>query len=138
MNAPLPKFNIVNHENKNITTNLTQSGGSLILMMFNPTCEHCEEETRTFIQNIFLFQKSKLLLVAAPNQTSNLGYFDATVKFSQYPSTLTVAIDSAQLIEKIFTYKTLPQINIYDAKSMRLLKTFEGLQPLDSLKKYIQ
>ena len=120
MNAPLPKFSIINHESKDITANVTQSGGNLILMMFNPTCEHCEEETRTFIQNIFLFQKSKILLVAAPNQISNLGYFDATVKFSQYPSTLTVAVDSAQLIEKIFTYKTLPQINIYDAKSLRL------------------
>lgn len=138
LDAPLPKFSVINHENKNITDDLSQSGGNLILMMFNPTCEHCEEETRAFIENIFLFKKSRILLVAASVQTPNLSYFESNLKCSQYPSTITVAIDSAQLIDKIFTYKTLPQINIYEAKSMRLLKTFEGFTPIDSLKKYIQ
>lgn len=137
LNAPLPPFSVINYENKNITEELCQSGGNLILMMFNPTCEHCEEETRAFIGNIFLFKKSKILLVAASVQTPNLSYFESTVKCSQNPSTITVAIDSAHLIDKIFTYKTLPQINIYEAKSMRLLKTFEGFTPIDSLKKYI-
>jgi hypothetical protein len=61
LNAPLPPFSVINYENKNITEELCQSGGNLILMMFNPTCEHCEEETRAFIGNIFLFKKDLLL-----------------------------------------------------------------------------
>lgn len=138
MNAPLPKFNILNYENKNTTNEVLQTGGNLVLIMFNPTCEHCEDETRLLIQNIFMFKKSKILMVAAPVQTPNLSYFESNVKFSQYPSTITVSIDSAQLIDKIFTYKTLPQINIYDGKSLRLMKTFEGFTPLDSLRQYIQ
>lgn len=138
LNAPLPKFSVINHENKNITEELSQSGGNLILMMFNPTCEHCEDETRAFIQNIFMFKKSKILLVATENQTPNLSYFESNLKCSQYPTTITVSIDSAGLIGKLFTYAALPQINIYDGKSMRLLKTFEGFTPIDSLKKYIQ
>lgn len=138
MNAPLPKFNILNYQNKNTTDNVLKSDGNLVLIMFNPTCEHCEDETKLLIENIFMFKKSKILMVAAPGQTPNLGYFDKNVHYSQYPSTITVSIDSAQLIEKIFTYKTLPQINIYDGKSMRLVKTFEGLTPLDSLRSYIQ
>jgi thiol-disulfide isomerase/thioredoxin len=138
MNAPLPKFTILNYENKNTTNDVLQTGGNLVLIMFNPTCEHCEDETRLLIQNIFMFKKSKILMVAAPVQTPNLSYFETNVKFSQYPSTITVAIDSAKLIDKIFTYKTLPQINIYDGKSMRLMKTFEGFTPLDSLRQYIQ
>lgn len=137
-NAPLPKFNIINNESKNITKDVLESGGNLILMMFNPTCDHCEDETRAFIQNIFMFKKSKILLVAADVQTPNLSYFESNLKCSQYPSTITVAIDSAGLIRKLFTYAALPQINIYDGKSMRLLKTFEGFTPIDSLKKYIQ
>lgn len=138
INAPLPKFNILNYQNINTTDEVLKTDGNLILIMFNPTCEHCEDETKLLIKNIFLFKKSKILMVAAPVQTPNLGYFDKNVQFSQYPSTITVAIDSAQLIEKIFTYKTLPQINIYDGKSKRLMKTFEGFVPLDSLRAYIQ
>lgn len=137
-NAPLPKFNIINNESKNITKDVLESGGNLILMMFNPTCDHCEDETRAFIQNIFMFKKSKILLVAADVQTPNLSYFESNLKCSQYPSTITVSIDSAGLIRKLFTYAALPQINIYDGKSQRLLKTFEGFTPIDSLKKYIQ
>lgn len=138
MDAPLPKFNIINYENKNITKEVLQSGGNLVMIMFNPTCEHCEEETKTLIENIFLFKKSKILLVAAAIQTPNISYFDANVKFSQYPSTITVSVDSAHVIDKLFTYKTLPQINIYDGKNLRLIRTFEGLQPLDTLRPYIE
>jgi hypothetical protein len=138
INAPLPKFNILNYQNKNTNDEVLGSGGNLLLIMFNPTCEHCEDETRLLIQRIFMFKKSKILLVAAPMQTPNLAYFESNVNFSQYPSTITVAIDSAKIIEKLFTYKTLPQINIYDGKSRRLLKTYEGFVPIDSLREYIQ
>lgn len=137
-NAPLPKFKIINNEQKDISNELFHSGGNLVLMMFNPTCDHCEEETRTFIKNLYLFQKSRILLVAAPVQTPNLGYFESIVHFSLYPSTITVAIDSTGLIDRLFTYKSLPQINIYDGQNMRLLRTFEGFTPLDTLRPYIQ
>lgn len=138
LNAPLPKFDIVNHENRNTTKEVLETGGNLVLMMFNPTCDHCEDETRLMIDNIFLFKKSKMLLVAAAMQMPNLSYFDANVKFSQYPATMTVAIDSAKLISQLFNYVALPQINIYDGTTHRLLKTFNGFQPLDSLRQYIQ
>lgn len=138
LDAPLPKFNIINHENKNITKDVLASGGNLFLIMFNPTCEHCEDETRLITQNIFMFKKSKVLLVAADVQTPNLSYFESTLKCSQYPSTITVSIDSARLIRKLFTYAALPQINIYDGKSLKLIKTYEGFVPLDSLRQYIQ
>jgi hypothetical protein len=138
LNAPLPKFNIVNYENKNISKDVLESGGNLFLIMFNPTCEHCEDETRLITQNIFMFKKSKVLLVAADVQTPNLSYFESNLKCSQFPSTITVSIDSARIIRKLFTYAALPQINIYDGKSLRLIKTFEGFVPLDSLRQYIQ
>lgn len=136
--APLPKFNIINYQNKNVNEEVLHNGGNLILMMFNPTCDHCEDETNLMLKNIFLFQKSKILLVAASVQTANLPYFESLVQFSQYPSTMTVAVDSANIIDKLFTYKALPQINIYDGVQHRLIKTFEGFVPLDSLKPYIQ
>lgn len=136
--APLPKFNIINYQNKNVNEEVLHNGGNLILMMFNPTCDHCEDETNLILKNIFLFQKSKILLVAASVQTANLPYFESLVQFSQYPSTMTVAVDSANIIDKLFTYKALPQINIYDGVQHRLIKTFEGFVPLDSLKPYIQ
>lgn len=138
MNAPLPKFSILNYENKDITKDVLETGGNLFLIMFNPTCEHCEDQTRLIKDNIFMFKKSKVLLVAADVQTPNLSYFESSLKCSQFPSTITVSIDSARIVRKLFTYAALPQVNIYDGKSLRLIKTFEGFVPLDSLRKYIQ
>lgn len=138
MNAPLPSFKVIDKDNKDISKEFFQSGGNLLLMMFNPTCEHCEEMTFNFIKNIFLFKKTRILMVAAPMQTHNLEYYNNTTKFSLYANTMTVAIDSAHVIDKLFKYESLPQINFYDASSMRLLHTFVGDTPMDSLKKYIQ
>lgn len=138
LNAPLPKFRIYNHENKEITTDVLETGGNLFVMMFNPTCEHCEDQTMLFKEHIALFQKSKILLVATPVQVANIGYFQSNTRFSDVKDVMTVSVDSARLIEKLYRYEEMPQINIYDAKTHRLIKTTNSFQPLDSLRQYIQ
>lgn len=136
MNAPLPQFGVINYQNKDITQDLF-NGSNLFVMVFNPTCDHCEDETLLLEKNIELFKNSKILMVAAPIMVSMLEYVEANVKFSKYP-TFTVAVDSAKVLDKIFNYKGLPQINIYSGKDKRLLKTFNSDTPIDSLKEYIQ
>lgn len=138
INAPLPSFDIFNHENKNISKEVLKHGGNLIVMIFNPVCDHCETQTRLFMDSISLFKKSKLLLIAAPIQSANLSYFESNVSFSKHSNTVTVSIDSAKVLDKIFNYIELPQLNIYDGKSLRLIKTFNSGAPLDSLRQYIQ
>jgi hypothetical protein len=136
INAPLPQFNVINYQNKDITQSFF-NGSNLFVIVFNPGCEHCEDETRLLMTNIALFKNSKVLMMAAPIMTPQLSYFESNVKFSQYPA-FTVAIDSAKVLDKIFNYNNLPQINIYNGKDKRLLKTFNSDTPLDSLKQYIQ
>jgi hypothetical protein len=46
-------------------------------------------------------------------------------------------LDSSGFINNVFLYQTLPQINIYNAER-RLLKTYAGEVPMDTLKKYIE
>lgn len=133
--ASLPPFRIISKDSKDISGQLV-NGNNLMVIMFNPTCEHCEEQTRLLMKHVFLFKKSKVLMLAAPMMTPHLEYFEAVVKFSEYPSTFTVSIDSADVLHKLFNYKDLPQINIYNGQQ-QLLRTFNGLTPLDSLKQYI-
>jgi hypothetical protein len=136
--APLPDFVIINKESIDITGKVINDA-NLLLIMFSPLCDHCEEETRMLIKNLFLFKKSNILMVAAPVQTKeNISFFNATTKFAQYPATIKVAIDSANVLGLLFNYNNLPQINVYDGKDHRLLHTFNGNTPLDSLKQYIQ
>ncbi len=149
--APLPPFILVsmaqpvvsgntvtiNTKPSSYTTNKeVQYDANLFVMFFNPNCGHCENMTMLLEQNMSLFKKTKVLLVAAPNQRPLVPNFLKDYNISQYPS-LVVGLDSLNLIGKLFLYKSLPQINIYD-KERKLLKVFSGDTPIDSLKPYIQ
>lgn len=121
---------------KYITNKDVEYPANLFLMFFNPTCGHCEEMTIQLEKNIALFNKTKILMVASPVARPYLEMFEREQHTDQY-KTIMVGTDSLDLIGKLFLYKSLPQINIYD-KERKLIKVFSGDTPIDSLKPYIQ
>jgi thiol-disulfide isomerase/thioredoxin len=134
--APLPEFIVRTIDGKLITNKDMQYNANLFLMIFNPTCGHCEEMTEMLEKNIALFSKTKLLLVATAPMQPYMKDFQDHHHIAQYPA-IRVACDSTKLIDKLFSYKMLPQINIYD-KDRKLIRSFYGDTPIDSLKDYIQ
>lgn len=134
--APLPPIRVVTSAGKNITNRDVAYDGNLLVMLFNPTCEHCENVTAAMEKNIFLFKKTKVLMVAAAPMMEYLSYFENNMKTAQYP-TFIVGIDSNFLVDRTFAYQSLPQINIYD-KDRRFVKMYAGEVAIDSLKQYIQ
>jgi thiol-disulfide isomerase/thioredoxin len=117
---------------------------NLFVMMFNPTCSHCMDETEMLERNKDLFKKSKLVMIAMHGMKSYMQHFVSLMKVEDYPfiiigtdSTKRVGNDSSGFINKVFLYSALPQINIYD-KKRKLLKSFTGEVAIDSLKQYIQ
>ena len=120
-----------------LTNKDLDNGANLIVMMFNPTCSHCQDETVMLEKNSALFKQSKVALVASPNMQPYLGDFIKYTNADQYPSFMYLGIDSSDFIKKLFLYQSLPQINIYD-KHQKLIKTYAGEVPIDSLSKYIQ
>lgn len=135
--APMPPINMVTMKGKKITTDDLKSDYNLLVMLFNPTCEHCEEQTELFKKNIFLFKNTKLVMMAGANMLPYLEYFENNHNVSQYPGTIMVGVDSSSFIEKAFMYQTLPQINVYD-KDRSLVRIFNGNVPIDSLRQYIK
>ncbi|RYZ54077.1 MAG: hypothetical protein EOP49_05925 [Sphingobacteriales bacterium] len=134
--APLPPVRFFNQDGKYITNKTLDNKANLFLMLFNPTCEHCEEQTILFKDNIHLFKNTKIVLVAGPAMGPYLEYFVNTTKISGFPS-IQLTLDSSNYIEQTYHYSSLPQLNIYDA-DRKLLRTFNGSVPLDTLRQYIQ
>jgi thiol-disulfide isomerase/thioredoxin len=130
--SPMPPLRIVTKERKSISTATVANDANLIVMMFNPTCGHCEEMEN----NIALFRKTHIVLVASAGMFEYLDYFQKNVKAEQYPS-LKIGVDSAQFIDKAFNYEGLPQVNVYD-KQRRLIKSFNKITTIDSIRQYIQ
>ena len=50
---------------KIITNSDLNFDGNMLLMLFSPTCGHCEDKTDMLEKNIALFNKSRLVMVAA-------------------------------------------------------------------------
>jgi hypothetical protein len=121
---------------KIVTNKDVDNKANLILMMFNPSCSHCEEQTELLEKNIATFNKSKLVLMAAPTMITYLPDFLKSYNLDQYPSII-IGVDSGGFINKAFSYHMLPQINIYDA-DRKLIKSFTGGTSMDTLKHYIQ
>jgi hypothetical protein len=112
------------------------NGASLFVMMFNPTCSHCEDATRMLVKNISLFKKSKIVLLAAGPMKPYLPNFIRSFHVDEYPE-IYVGTDSTNFISNVFLYSALPQINIYSG-DRKLVKTFTGEVVIDSLKKYAE
>ncbi len=134
--ANLPPLKFYRRDGVYLTEKDLKKDAPLIIMLFNPTCDHCEDQTRLFQKHLGIFTNSTLLLMAADKMGPYLGYFVNNTGADNFPS-LQIGLDSSEYINKTFRYESLPQINIYD-KQRKLIKIFTGLTPIDSLQAYIQ
>jgi thiol-disulfide isomerase/thioredoxin len=114
--------------------------GNLMVMMFNPTCGHCEDQTDQIARNATLFTEggkdTRVILMANMNMRTYLPDFIKNHKVNQFP-VFTIGMDSADFIKESFLYSSLPQINIYD-QNRKLLKIFTGEVRMDSLIQFIK
>ena len=134
--APLPSLRIYRRDGAYLSEQDFKKNIPLIIMLFNPTCEHCEEQTKLFEKNIDLFKNTNLVLLAAPGMEPYLSYFVNNTGANDFPA-LQIGVDSGGYIRKTFRYESLPQINVYD-ENRKLMKVFTGITPIDSLKAYLR
>lgn len=134
--SPLPPIKVLTTDGRTLTEKDLSFSGNLFLMLFNPTCEHCEDATEVLKKNIGLFKTSRILMVCPGTMKENLSDFEKIHTTYRYPA-ITTGLDDMNIINNAFLYKSLPQINIYDT-NRKLIKIFTGDMVIDSLKPYIQ
>ena len=109
---------------------------NVIVMLFNPTCGHCEEQTELFVKNLHAFKNTQLMLVAGPAMGPYMNNFAQKFNLKDYPQ-IWLGLDYDSFIEKAFLYSALPQLCRYN-KDKKLIRMMSGGTPLDSLRQYIQ
>ncbi len=134
--APIPRVNFKRRDGKTITNESLKNTSPLFVILFNPTCEHCELMAKELKANINLFKSSPIVFLAAQGMESYIPNFVKITDIGAIPK-LQVAIDNSMFIQKTFLYKTLPQINVYNKERM-LEKIFLSNVPIDSLRQYIE
>jgi len=108
---------------------------NLLVMIFNPNCGHCEDQTERFIKNLDMFNRTRFVMMCVPATQEYLPGFIKNHKVKEYDK-ITIGIDSSDFVKKTFLYSALPQINIYD-RHRKLIKAYSGEVVIDSLRQYV-
>ena len=135
--APMPPIRVLTPKKAFVTSKDLENDANLFVMMFTPTCGHCQEMTEALGKNVALFKRSKVIMIASPNQEPLLDFFENTTHVSKYHPTFQYGLDSSDFILKTFRYQSLPQINVYD-KDRKLIKIVNGENTVESLREYIE
>ena len=137
--SPMPSVRLVTVDSiaRIYTHKDLDNNANLLVMMFNPLCGHCEDQTELLVKNIAVFKHSKLVMMVEPEMSPYLPNFIWAFHLKDHAEIIKVGLDSARFIKNTFLYQALPQINIYN-RDRKLIKTYCGGVSMDTLMQYIE
>ena len=134
--APIPPFTIEHPNGKEFSNSVLKAGKPVLLAIFSPQCDHCALALDTLQQFGSSLHNTSLILVAEARNKPYLKLFLAQHGFDTAAEFRHIGTDKGNLIYDIYNYGLLPQFNIYNAQH-KLVKSFSGVFPMDSLKMYL-
>ncbi|RYG46226.1 MAG: redoxin domain-containing protein [Chitinophagaceae bacterium] len=135
--APVPPFRIEKTAGGTLTNANLKPGKPVMVLIFSPQCDHCEHTMDSLKKVADQFKNTQLLLVAEDRNKEFMKDFIKKTDIGTHPLFQKIGTNKGELIFSIYTYKILPQVNIYNDKH-RLVQTLDGNFPFDSLRMFIQ
>jgi thiol-disulfide isomerase/thioredoxin len=102
----------------------------VMLMLFNPRCEHCRHETEELVKNIDKFKDIQILMITSMPFDSMLT-FREKYKLASFDN-IVVAQDPNYFLITYYMLHNLPFLAFYDKKK-QLISVFEGSLPIASV-----
>ncbi len=112
------------------TKNDLKKKSPVLLMLFNPQCEHCQHETEALIKNIDKFENIQVVMVTSMLFDSMMT-FREKYKLAQYKN-IVVAQDASFFLFSFYLNHSLPLLAFYDKKK-ELIKIFEGSMKIEEV-----
>lgn len=100
----------------------------VMLMIFNPACEHCQHETEEIIKNIDRF-KGKQIVMATMMPFDSMMRFREKYKLTKFKNII-VAQDTHYFLPEFFMIRQIPFLAFYNKKK-ELISVFEGSMPIE-------
>ena len=135
--AALPPFRLQNEKGAFITNNNLAPNKPVVIMIFSPECDHCVHFLDSIRTIAPAFHKYQTILVTEKRHDEEFKKWRKEKGIDIGSLFQYSGWDISNLIYFIYTYKMLPQINIYNSKQ-KLVHSFASSFPLDSLKMYIK
>ncbi len=101
---------------------------AVMLMVFNPQCDHCQHETEELLKNIDRF-KSYQIIMATVMPFDSMMAFRKKYKLAQYKN-IVIGQDPHYFLPSFYRISNLPFLAFYNRKR-ELISVFEGSMPME-------
>ena len=102
----------------------------VMLMLFNPQCDHCQHETEELTKHIDLFKKIQIVMATTMPYDSMMA-FHKKYKLADYDNII-VGQDVNHLLPTFYNIAHLPFLAFYN-KNKELISVFEGALPIPQI-----
>ncbi|HVN59275.1 MAG TPA: TlpA disulfide reductase family protein [Bacteroidales bacterium] len=109
--------------------------GPVILVYFNPECDHCQFQIEELSHNLDSFPGLKIILVSPADRDLVSVFLEG--RFKNPGLNVTVLFDDSLKFESCFGKQSVPSLFIYD-KKLRLVRLFNGEVKSETLTKYLE
>jgi hypothetical protein len=100
-----------------------QKNQPLLLMVFNPECDHCQHQVEQMLLDIESFKNIEIVF-ATPEDFSKMKAFNERYNLSKY-SNIHVGRDTKFFLPPFYRMRNLPYLALYNRKG-DLITTFDG------------
>ena len=127
----VPAFRLLEIDSVSLfTKDKLKKNKPVLVMVFNPECEHCKRETEEIIKHIDELKKVQIVM-AAMSQYPAMKEFYSQYKLSEIKN-IKVGQDFQYLLPTFYRIRSLPFLAMYNKKG-NLLTTFEGTMKIEDL-----
>lgn len=103
---------------------------AVMLMVFNPDCDHCQHETEALVQNIDKFKNVQIVMASFVPLTA-INAFREKYKLAGYKN-IVLAQDTHYFLLSFYMLRNLPFLAFYNKKK-QLISVFEGSMPVEKV-----
>ncbi len=103
---------------------------AVLLMVFSPTCEHCQHETEELVKNIDKFSNVTIVM-ATPSPFDSMMKFRNRYGLAQYRNII-MGHDTQFFLPAYYDIHNLPFLAFYDKKG-KFISRFDGNMPMDKV-----
>ncbi len=135
--AKLPAFKVLDNEKKIITEKDIDPNHPLVIVLFNPGCDHCMMATKDFYENKDRFGGSTILFITGDQLWQQLASFMRFINLdlSKAPHFI-ISADQSNVTKDLFEAKGIPQVMVYNKEKV-LQKVFHQFITIDSVLNYL-
>jgi thioredoxin-related protein len=104
----------------------------VMLMLFNPACDHCKQETEDLVKNIDKFKDIQIVM-ATNVPLKEIRTFIEEYKLAQYKN-IVVTQDTHYFLISFYQLHNFPFLAFYNKKK-ELISVFQGSMPMEKVLK---